>query len=93
MRAGLVTSATVGRADAARDRPTGILTDQLVAGPGDRVLDVGCGQGRPGVRMATRTGAELTGISISARDVEVSDARAEREGCADECASSGCSSH
>ncbi|MEU5030937.1 SAM-dependent methyltransferase [Streptomyces milbemycinicus] len=67
----------------AADRLTDILTDKLGAGPGDRVLDVGCGQGRPGVRLATRTGAELTGISISARDVEVSNARAEREGCAD----------
>ncbi|MBP2337314.1 cyclopropane fatty-acyl-phospholipid synthase-like methyltransferase [Saccharothrix coeruleofusca] len=67
----------------AADRLTDILTDKLGAEPGQHVLDVGCGQGRPGVRLATRTGAEVTGISISARDVEVSNERAQREGVAD----------
>ncbi|UOZ03671.1 cyclopropane-fatty-acyl-phospholipid synthase family protein [Amycolatopsis sp. WQ 127309] len=67
----------------AADRLTDILTGKLGATAGDRVLDVGCGQGNPGVRTAIRTGADLTGISISARDVEVSNARAAREGVAD----------
>lgn len=67
----------------ASDRLSDILIDKLGPGPGDRVIDVGCGVGTPGVRLATRTGAELVGISISARDVELANARAEQEGCAD----------
>ncbi|OEU94838.1 methyltransferase domain-containing protein [Streptomyces oceani] len=67
----------------ASERLSDLLIDKLEAGPGDRVLDVGCGVGTPGVRLATRTGAELVGISISERDVELANARAEREGCAD----------
>lgn len=67
----------------ASDRLSDILIDRLGPGPGDRVLDVGCGVGTPGVRLATRTGAELVGISISARDVELANARAEQEECAD----------
>ncbi|MEU5030949.1 SAM-dependent methyltransferase [Streptomyces milbemycinicus] len=67
----------------ASERLTGILTDKLRPGPGDRVLDVGCGMGKPGVQLATRTGAELVGISISARDVEVANSRAQSEGCVD----------
>jgi ubiquinone/menaquinone biosynthesis C-methylase UbiE len=67
----------------ASDRLSDILIDKLAPGTGDRVLDVGCGVGTPGVRLATRTGAELVGISISARDVELANARARGEGCAD----------
>ncbi|MFF4407212.1 SAM-dependent methyltransferase [Streptomyces sp. NPDC001262] len=67
----------------ASDRLSDILIDKLGPGPDDRVLDVGCGVGTPGVRLATRTGAELVGISISARDVELANARAQQEGCAD----------
>nr|QLG04879.1 PulR [Streptomyces sp.] len=67
----------------ASDRLSDLLIDKLGPGPDDRVLDVGCGVGTPGVRLVTRTGAELVGISISARDVELANARAEREECAD----------
>lgn len=67
----------------ASDRLSDIMIDKLGPGPDDRVLDVGCGVGTPGVRLATRTGAALEGISISARDVELANARAQREGCAD----------
>jgi len=67
----------------ASDRLSDLLIDKLAPGPDDRVLDVGCGVGTPGVRLATRTGAELVGISISARDVELANAHAQAEGCAD----------
>src|SRR3712207_6490824 len=42
------------------------LTDQIIdrvgASTGDRVLDVGCGMGGPAIRLARRTGAQVTGI-------------------------------
>jgi cyclopropane fatty-acyl-phospholipid synthase-like methyltransferase len=42
---------------AASDRLTDMVTERLKIEPGSRVLDVGCGVGGPGVRIARRTGA------------------------------------
>lgn len=67
----------------ASNRLSDLLIERLAPVPGERVLDVGCGIGTPGVRLVKRTGAELVGISISAQDVELANARALREGCAD----------
>lgn len=67
----------------ASERFTGILIGKLNVGPGDRVLDVGCGTGRPAVQLATETGAEVVGISISAKDVELATARAKADGVSD----------
>jgi ubiquinone/menaquinone biosynthesis C-methylase UbiE len=64
----------------AGERFTDIMVDKLGAGPGDRVLDLGCGPGKPAVRLARRTGASVVGISISGRDVELATARARAEG-------------
>lgn len=46
-------------------RLTELVADRLRAGPGDRVLDVGCGNGRPAVSVGSRTGAEVTGIDVN----------------------------
>ncbi len=46
-------------------RLTGLVADRLRVGPGDRVLDVGCGNGRPAVSVSGRTGAEVTGIDVN----------------------------
>ncbi|MFF1509624.1 SAM-dependent methyltransferase [Streptomyces sp. NPDC058326] len=54
----------------ATDRLTDLMTDRLRVGPGSRVLDLGCGTGRPALRIADRTGADVTGISISHKQVE-----------------------
>ncbi|MEV7046518.1 methyltransferase domain-containing protein [Amycolatopsis sp. NPDC051061] len=43
--------------------------DRLGVGPGARVLDLGCGVGGPALRAVERTGAHLTGVSISAGQV------------------------
>jgi cyclopropane fatty-acyl-phospholipid synthase-like methyltransferase len=67
----------------ASDRFTDIMIDKLGARAGDRVLDCGCGPGKPGVRLAKATGAEVIGISISTGDVELANARARAEGLQD----------
>jgi O-methyltransferase StaMB len=57
--------------DEATDRLTDLMTDRLRIGPGSRVLDLGCGTGAPGSRIAQRTGADVTGISVSHKQVEL----------------------
>ncbi|MGH3374140.1 MAG: SAM-dependent methyltransferase, partial [Actinoallomurus sp.] len=39
----------------ATDRFTDLLVERLRVGVGDRVLDVGCGIGRPALRLASTT--------------------------------------
>lgn len=64
-------------------RLTDMMIDRVGARPGERVLDVGCGPGRPGVRLARRSGAGLVGISVSEQDVRLAGERARAEGVAD----------
>jgi sterol 24-C-methyltransferase len=52
------------------------LGARLRAGPGQRLLDVGCGVGGPMRTIARATGAEVTGVSISPYQI----ARARRHG-------------
>jgi cyclopropane fatty-acyl-phospholipid synthase-like methyltransferase len=56
--------------EVATDRFTDLLVERLAVGPGDRVLDVGCGLGKPALRLAGATGAEVVGVSIAAHQVE-----------------------
>jgi SAM-dependent methyltransferase len=67
----------------ATDRFTDLLTERLRVGPGDRVLDVGCGVGRPALRLASSTGAGVMGITISREQVEQARELASAEGMAD----------
>jgi len=53
----------------ATDRFTDLLIERLRVGPGDRVLDVGCGVGRPALRLASATGASVLGVTISRQHV------------------------
>ncbi|WP_438388754.1 SAM-dependent methyltransferase [Actinopolyspora saharensis] len=46
-------------------RLTELVADRLRVGPGDRVLDVGCGNGRPAVSVGTGTGAQVTGVDVN----------------------------
>lgn len=68
--------------EVAAARLTDLLIDRLGVGPGDRVLDVGCGTGKPAVQLARATGAEVVGISVSAGDVTLATALARSEGLA-----------
>jgi ubiquinone/menaquinone biosynthesis C-methylase UbiE len=60
----------------ATDRFTDVLIARLRVGPGDRVLDVGCGIGKPALRVASSTGASVVGITISRLQVEQATERA-----------------
>ncbi|MDI6105171.1 methyltransferase domain-containing protein [Actinoplanes sp. NEAU-A12] len=63
--------------EVAAARLTEIMIDKLRIKPGDRVLDLGCGPGKPAVQMAKTTGAQVVGVSISSKDVELAGFRAE----------------
>jgi ubiquinone/menaquinone biosynthesis C-methylase UbiE len=60
----------------ATDRLTDLVSARLAASPGERLLDVGCGTGRPALRIARATGAQVTGISVSAEDIGLARTRA-----------------
>ncbi|MYW00625.1 methyltransferase domain-containing protein [Streptomyces sp. SID3343] len=59
--------------DEATDRLTDITTERLRIGAGSRLLDVGCGVGAPAARIARRTGAHVTGISVSREQIARAD--------------------
>ncbi|MEU5690881.1 class I SAM-dependent methyltransferase [Actinosynnema sp. NPDC020468] len=52
-------------ANRAQERQTDHHADALALAAGDHLLDIGCGNGRPAVRIARRTGARVTGITVS----------------------------
>lgn len=67
----------------AQERLTDMMIERTRIGPGQRLLDIGCGTGRPAVRLAQTTGCSVTGISVSANQVEQANARAQQEGLSD----------
>lgn len=69
--------------EVATDRFTDLLIERLRVGPGDRVLDVGCGVGRPALRLSSATGASVVGVTISREHVEQAGELARAEGLAD----------
>jgi cyclopropane-fatty-acyl-phospholipid synthase len=52
------------------------LAAKLLAGPGDRVLDIGSGWGGLGLYLAEIAGADVTGVTLSTEQLQVSTARA-----------------
>ncbi|QDQ11452.1 methyltransferase domain-containing protein [Streptomyces spectabilis] len=61
----------------AADRLTGLVGQRLRAGAGQHVLDVGCGSGRPAVRIAAASGSRVTGITVSGHQLSLARARPE----------------
>ncbi|GGX91805.1 class I SAM-dependent methyltransferase [Streptomyces hiroshimensis] len=52
-----------------KDRLTDVLIGQVGLRPGQHLLDVGCGKGRPALRLAEASGGAVTGITVSAEQV------------------------
>ncbi|MEV0265475.1 methyltransferase domain-containing protein [Streptomyces sp. NPDC050617] len=78
-------SDTDGRSlDQATDHLTDLVAGRLAAAPGRRLLDVGCGTGRPALRIARATGARVSGISVSDQDIGLARTRAEAAALTDQ---------
>jgi cyclopropane fatty-acyl-phospholipid synthase-like methyltransferase len=71
-------------AEEATDRFTDELTERLRLSPGDRLLDLGCGIGKPARRIAARTGASVVGVTINPHHVEIATEHARAAGMADQ---------
>ncbi|MFC3743141.1 SAM-dependent methyltransferase [Paractinoplanes deccanensis] len=67
---------------AATDRFTDLVIGRLAATAGARVLDLGCGIGKPALRLARAAEVEVVGITVSHDQVEQANDRARREGLA-----------
>lgn len=63
------------------DRAVAALAARGLAGPGVRVLDLGCGPGLVAARLA-RLGCRVTGVDVSASSLAYARREAEREGLA-----------
>ncbi|GAA2221447.1 27-O-demethylrifamycin SV methyltransferase [Streptomyces amakusaensis] len=61
----------------ATDTLTDMVAERLALTPGLRVLDIGCGSGKPAVRIAGRWNVHVTGVTISAQQAAVAGARPE----------------
>jgi cyclopropane fatty-acyl-phospholipid synthase-like methyltransferase len=59
------------------------VAEPLGLRPGEHVLDAGCGPGETAIHLAREYGVEVTGITVSAKEIEAATARAEAAGVAD----------
>src|SRR5262249_55548766 len=59
------------------------IADEGKLGPGQRVLDIGCGVGGPALNIAAYSKAHVTGVNIVARQVEIARQRASERGLDD----------
>lgn len=61
------------------------VAHRLSVGPGDAVIDAGCGVGGPMRTIARHTGARVTGVTINDYQVSKANAHNERAGLAGQC--------
>ncbi|GAA2877035.1 27-O-demethylrifamycin SV methyltransferase [Streptosporangium fragile] len=61
----------------ATDRLTDLVAERLMLTPGQRVLDVGSGNGRPAARVASGHDVHVSGITLSEHQVQLGQARPE----------------
>lgn len=62
-----------------------VVCETLGAKPGDKILEIGCGFGNIGRRVAEISGASVTGLTMGDNEVEEGNRRAKEEGLADRC--------
>lgn len=67
----------------AQDSWTDSLISEVGLLPGQRMLDVGCGTGRPTVRIGAESGASVLGVTVSAAQVRAGRDRASKAGLSD----------
>jgi len=67
----------------ATDRLTDLLIEKVGVAPGQRVIDIGCGVGKPALRLASATGAEVMGVSLNPAEVSQANDRAKAQGLDD----------
>ncbi|MFD7661819.1 SAM-dependent methyltransferase [Streptomyces sp. NPDC059788] len=67
----------------AMDRLTDVFIEHIRVDASSHVLDLGCGVGGPGLRVVARTGARVTGISISEEQIKTANRLAAEAGVAD----------
>jgi ubiquinone/menaquinone biosynthesis C-methylase UbiE len=73
---------SIASIDEAMDRLTDLFIERLDVTESSHVLDLGCGVGGPGLRLAGRTGARVTGVSISAEQIKTANKLAAETGLA-----------
>jgi cyclopropane fatty-acyl-phospholipid synthase-like methyltransferase len=71
------------RVERATDRMTDLVAERLGLTAGQRVLDVGCGSGRPAERLAALRHVAVTGFTVSTRQEELARARGRLPGAGD----------
>ncbi|MFY1679632.1 MULTISPECIES: SAM-dependent methyltransferase [unclassified Streptomyces] len=69
--------------DEAMDRLTDVFIESMAVDAGSHVLDLGCGVGGPALRLVARTGARVTGVSVSEEQVKTANRLAAEAGVAD----------
>ncbi|MEV0943291.1 methyltransferase domain-containing protein [Micromonospora wenchangensis] len=69
--------------EAAADRLTDVVAENLRFAPGASLVDVGCGLGTPAVRIARQADVSIVGITVSAEQVRKAGERAAGAGVAD----------
>ncbi|MEV8330036.1 methyltransferase domain-containing protein [Streptomyces niveus] len=60
----------------ATERLTGLMIERLAPQAGQRVLDIGCGIGKPALRLASGHPVDVVGVTVSPRQIELATARA-----------------
>jgi cyclopropane-fatty-acyl-phospholipid synthase len=73
-------AATLEQAQAAKKRH---IAAKLLLAPGQRVLDIGCGWGGLAIELARDYGVDVTGITLSDKQLQSARRRAERAGLGD----------
>lgn len=69
--------------DVATNRLTDLVIDKLNVRPGQRLLDVGCGNGAPAVRVVQAKQVEVVSIDIGAYQLQLAADRVHAEGLTD----------
>lgn len=71
--------------DAAQRNKLDLICRKLRLAEGERLLDIGCGWGALVMHAARETGAEAVGITLSASQADLANARIEAAGLSDRC--------